>query len=168
MKKINMVQQTVFTVHALLVGSDWAAPSYEFMLRKFVKDNALESTVHFVNKSLEVVPYLAASDVLVQNSQVLYIPYYKSLVVSRICLVFKFLRMSLGFGILYFLILWKISCEVGPNEAYSSVIMETNRPLNYRINCWQLYFIALNSLDYTISAIEQSSICAKRQEKKSH
>lgn len=77
-KKINIVLQTEFTVQALLVGSDWAAPSYESMLRKFVKENALESTVHFVNKSLDVVPYLAASDVLVQNSQVLYIPYHKS------------------------------------------------------------------------------------------
>ncbi|KAG0610036.1 hypothetical protein M758_7G033700 [Ceratodon purpureus] len=67
--KINMVQQTVFTVHALLVGSDWAAPSYESTLRRFVKENDLERTVHFVNKSLDVVPYLAASDVLVQNAQ---------------------------------------------------------------------------------------------------
>jgi hypothetical protein len=75
-KKINMVQQTAFTVHALLVGSDWAAPSYESMLRNFVKENKLERTVHFVNKSLDVIPYLAASDVLVQNSQVLNIPYY--------------------------------------------------------------------------------------------
>lgn len=83
MKKINMVQQTVFTVHALLVGSDLAAPSYESMLRNFVKENGLEGTVHFVNKSLDVVPYLAASDVLVQNSQVLYKPDYKSLVISR-------------------------------------------------------------------------------------
>ena len=69
-KKINMVQQTVFTAHALLVGSDWAAPSYESMLRSFVKENDLKGMVHFVNKSLDVVPYLAASDVLVQNSQV--------------------------------------------------------------------------------------------------
>ena len=82
--KINMVQQTVFTVHALLVGSDWAAPSYESTLRRFVKENDLERTVHFVNKSLDVVPYLAASDVLVQNAQVLYKPYDKSLVENKV------------------------------------------------------------------------------------
>jgi len=71
--QINIAQEKkVFTMHALLVGSDWAAPSYELMLRKFVKDTSLESKVHFVNKSMDIVSYLAASDVLVQNSQVSY------------------------------------------------------------------------------------------------
>ena len=57
-------------MQALVVGSDWAAPAYEAMLRSFVKENELESRVHFINKTMDVVPYLAASDILVQNAQV--------------------------------------------------------------------------------------------------
>lgn len=68
-KKTNMVQQTVFSVHALVVGGDHAAPPYQSMLHKFVEENGLQSTVHFVKKTMDVVPYLAAADVLVQNSQ---------------------------------------------------------------------------------------------------
>lgn len=78
-KKTNMVQQTVFSVHALVVGGDHAAPPYQSMLHKFVEENGLQSTVHFVKKTMDVVPYLAAADVLVQNSQVIQIVSAKSL-----------------------------------------------------------------------------------------
>eukprot|EP00252_Welwitschia_mirabilis_P006393 TRINITY_DN17274_c0_g1_i1.p1 TRINITY_DN17274_c0_g1~~TRINITY_DN17274_c0_g1_i1.p1 ORF type:complete len:484 (+),score=93.61 TRINITY_DN17274_c0_g1_i1:142-1593(+) len=58
------------SLHALVVGSDMnAQPKYEAQLRAFVKENRIQDRVHFVNKTLNVVPYLAAIDALVQNSQ---------------------------------------------------------------------------------------------------
>uniref|UniRef100_A0A1D1Y888 Lipopolysaccharide core biosynthesis mannosyltransferase lpsB n=1 Tax=Anthurium amnicola TaxID=1678845 RepID=A0A1D1Y888_9ARAE len=58
------------SMHAVVVGSDMnAQPKFETELRDFVLKNGIQSHVHFVNKSLTVAPYLAAIDVLVQNSQ---------------------------------------------------------------------------------------------------
>ena len=48
-----------------------AQPKFETELRKFVAEKKIQDRVHFVNKTLNVSPYLAAIDVLVQNSQVL-------------------------------------------------------------------------------------------------
>lgn len=59
------------TMHALVVGSDMNAQTkYETELRNFVLEKKIQDRVHFVNKTLTVAPYLAAIDVLVQNSQV--------------------------------------------------------------------------------------------------
>lgn len=57
------------SVHALVVGSDMSADKYELELRDFVKKKQIEHLVHFVNKTMNVIPYLASIDVLVQNSQ---------------------------------------------------------------------------------------------------
>ncbi|KAG0537183.1 hypothetical protein BDA96_03G126300 [Sorghum bicolor] len=58
------------TMHAIVVGSDMNAQTkFETQLRDFVVKNAIHDRVHFVNKTLAVAPYLAAIDVLVQNSQ---------------------------------------------------------------------------------------------------
>ncbi|XP_077244264.1 uncharacterized protein LOC143884527 isoform X2 [Tasmannia lanceolata] len=58
------------SMHAVIVGSDMNAQTkFETELRNFVSDNRMQNQVHFVNKSLNVAPYLAAIDVLVQNSQ---------------------------------------------------------------------------------------------------
>lgn len=58
-------------MHAFLVGSDFdGSQKYEIELIDMVKQKGLQHLVHFVNKTLHVAPYLAASDVLVQNSQV--------------------------------------------------------------------------------------------------
>lgn len=58
-------------IHAAIVGSDMTAQSkFESELRAFVQSKKIEAYVHFVNKTLAVAPYLAAIDVLVQNSQV--------------------------------------------------------------------------------------------------
>ncbi|RAL47961.1 hypothetical protein DM860_015748 [Cuscuta australis] len=58
------------SVHAVVVGSDMTSQSkFEMELRNFVQLKKIESHVHFVNKTLTVAPYLAAVDVLVQNSQ---------------------------------------------------------------------------------------------------
>lgn len=58
------------SIHAIVVGSDMNAQlKFETQLRNFVKENKIQDRVHFVNKTLNVVPYLAAIDVLVQNSQ---------------------------------------------------------------------------------------------------
>lgn len=43
---------------------------FELELRNFVQLKKIQNYVHFVNKTLTVAPYLAAIDVLVQNSQV--------------------------------------------------------------------------------------------------
>lgn len=60
------------TMHAVVVGSDMNAQSkFEAELRAFVSKKGIQDRVHFVNKTLTVAPYLAAIDVLVQNSQVL-------------------------------------------------------------------------------------------------
>ncbi|OVA08729.1 Glycosyl transferase [Macleaya cordata] len=57
-------------LHAVIVGSDMNAQTkFEMELRKFVTEKGLQDRVHFVNKTLAVAPYLAAIDVLVQNSQ---------------------------------------------------------------------------------------------------
>lgn len=56
----------------MIVGSDMTAHTkFELELRNFVKQKKIQDHVHFVNKTLAVAPYLAAIDVLVQNSQVL-------------------------------------------------------------------------------------------------
>ncbi|MQL96211.1 hypothetical protein Taro_028881 [Colocasia esculenta] len=58
------------SMHAVVVGSDMNVQTkFENELRDFVRKNEIEGHVHFVNKSLNVAPYLAAIDVLVQNSQ---------------------------------------------------------------------------------------------------
>lgn len=58
-------------MHAVVVGSDMNAQTkFETQLRDFVVKNGIHDRVHFVNKTLAVAPYLAAIDVLVQNSQV--------------------------------------------------------------------------------------------------
>jgi len=58
-------------MHAVVVGSDVNAQTkFEMELRDFVSKKGLQGQVHFVNKTLTVAPYLAAIDVLVQNSQV--------------------------------------------------------------------------------------------------
>lgn len=58
------------SLHAVIVGSDMTAQTkFESELRNFVELKKLQNRVHFVNKTLTVAPYLAAIDVLVQNSQ---------------------------------------------------------------------------------------------------
>ncbi|KAH1109495.1 hypothetical protein AAZX31_04G028700 [Glycine max] len=58
------------SLHAVVVGSDMNAQTkFEMELRKFVVEKKIQNHVHFVNKTLAVAPYLAAVDVLVQNSQ---------------------------------------------------------------------------------------------------
>lgn len=58
------------TIHAVVVGSDMSRQTkFETELRNFVQEKKLENFVHFVNKTLTVAPYIAAIDVLVQNSQ---------------------------------------------------------------------------------------------------
>ncbi|XP_031478220.1 uncharacterized protein LOC116249182 [Nymphaea colorata] len=57
-------------MYAVVVGSDMSAHTkFETQLREFVSEKKLEGHVIFVNKTLSVIPYLAAIDVLVQNSQ---------------------------------------------------------------------------------------------------
>ncbi|CAI9110843.1 OLC1v1010932C1 [Oldenlandia corymbosa var. corymbosa] len=57
-------------IHAAIVGSDINAQTkFESELRAFVESKQIQGYVHFVNKTLAVAPYLAAIDVLVQNSQ---------------------------------------------------------------------------------------------------
>lgn len=48
-----------------------AQTKFELELRNFVSKKGIQDRVHFVNKTMNVTPYLAAIDVLVQNSQVL-------------------------------------------------------------------------------------------------
>ncbi|PPD95470.1 hypothetical protein GOBAR_DD07550 [Gossypium barbadense] len=58
-------------LHAVIVGSDMSAQTkFEMELRDYVVLKKIQDRVHFVNKTLTVAPYLAAIDVLVQNSQV--------------------------------------------------------------------------------------------------
>jgi hypothetical protein len=65
-QKIN-----VLPLHAVIVGSDMNAQTkFELELRNFVSKKGIQDRVHFVNKTMNVTPYLAAIDVLVQNSQV--------------------------------------------------------------------------------------------------
>ncbi|WOL06453.1 hypothetical protein Cni_G15187 [Canna indica] len=57
-------------MHAVIVGSDMNAQTkFETELRDFILKKGIQDHVHFVNKTLAVSPYLAAIDVLVQNSQ---------------------------------------------------------------------------------------------------
>ncbi|CAA0813341.1 UDP-Glycosyltransferase superfamily protein [Striga hermonthica] len=57
-------------MHAVVVGSDMGAQTkFETELRKFVDEKKIQDSVRFVNKTLNVAPYLASIDVLVQNSQ---------------------------------------------------------------------------------------------------
>ncbi|CAA6661161.1 unnamed protein product [Spirodela intermedia] len=57
-------------IYAVVVGSDMSVQTkFETELRNFVIKSGIEGSVRFVNKSLNVAPYLAAIDVLVQNSQ---------------------------------------------------------------------------------------------------
>lgn len=59
------------SMHAVVLGSDLNAQTkFENELRNFVMDRKIQDMVHFVNKTLTVAPYLASTDVLVQNSQV--------------------------------------------------------------------------------------------------
>ncbi|WCJ25033.1 UDP-Glycosyltransferase superfamily protein [Euphorbia peplus] len=72
-ESLQLIQQKklhVPSMHALIVGSDISAQTkFETELRDYVIQKKLEGRVHFVNKTLAVAPYLAAIDVLVQNSQ---------------------------------------------------------------------------------------------------
>ncbi|CAL5415840.1 unnamed protein product [Camellia sinensis] len=64
------------SLHAVIVGSDMNAQTkFEIELRNFVAEKKIQDRVHFVNKTLNVAPYLASIDVLVQNSQVLPLNY---------------------------------------------------------------------------------------------
>jgi hypothetical protein len=73
-QSLQLIQQQKLKVpkmHAVVVGSDMNAQTkFETQLRDFVVKNGIHDRVHFVNKTLAVAPYLAAIDVLVQNSQV--------------------------------------------------------------------------------------------------
>nr|GLL38502.1 uncharacterized protein LOC109172747 [Ipomoea trifida] len=72
-ESLQLIQQKKLqlpTVHAVVVGSDLTTQSkFELELRNFVQLKKIQNYVHFVNKTLTVAPYLAAIDVLVQNSQ---------------------------------------------------------------------------------------------------
>lgn len=58
------------SIHAVIVGSDMSVQTkFETEIRDFVAQKKIQHRVHFVNKTLTVAPYLAAIDVLVQNSQ---------------------------------------------------------------------------------------------------
>lgn len=62
------------SVHAVIIGSNMNAQTkFESELRNYVMQKKIQDRVHFVNKTLTVAPYLAAIDVLVQNSQVVYV-----------------------------------------------------------------------------------------------
>ncbi|KAL9140537.1 hypothetical protein ABFS82_14G043300 [Erythranthe guttata] len=57
-------------MRAIVVGSDMGAQTkFETELRNFVAEKKIQDSVQFVNKTLNVAPYLASIDVLVQNSQ---------------------------------------------------------------------------------------------------
>ncbi|KAJ3694299.1 hypothetical protein LUZ60_009779 [Juncus effusus] len=57
-------------MRAIIVGSDINVQTkFELELRDFVRKKGIEDRVRFVNKTMNVTPYLAAVDVLIQNSQ---------------------------------------------------------------------------------------------------
>ncbi|XP_073020543.1 uncharacterized protein [Primulina eburnea] len=57
-------------MYAVIVGSDISSQTkFETELRNFVADKKIQHSVRFVNKTMNVAPYLASIDVLVQNSQ---------------------------------------------------------------------------------------------------
>lgn len=61
-------------MHAVIVGSDMNVQTkFELELRNYVIQKKIQDRVHFVNKTLSVAPFLAAVDVLIQNSQVAYL-----------------------------------------------------------------------------------------------
>ncbi|PON99568.1 Glycosyl transferase [Trema orientale] len=72
-ESLQLIQEKklqVPTMHAVIVGSDMTAQTkFESELRNYVMQKKIQDRVHFVNKTLTVAPYLAAIDVLVQNSQ---------------------------------------------------------------------------------------------------
>lgn len=72
-ESLQLIQQQklkVPSIHAVIVGSDMTVQTkFENELRNFVLLKKIQNRVHFVNKTLTVAPYLAAIDVLVQNSQ---------------------------------------------------------------------------------------------------
>ncbi|KAG2696264.1 hypothetical protein I3843_07G049600 [Carya illinoinensis] len=72
-ESLQLIQEKKLKVpamHAIIVGSDMTAQTkFESELRNFVMLKKIQDRVHFVNKTLTVAPYLAAIDVLVQNSQ---------------------------------------------------------------------------------------------------
>lgn len=68
---IQVQKLKVPSMHAVIVGSDMSAQTkFETELRNYVMQKKIQDRVHFINKTLTVAPYLAAIDVLVQNSQV--------------------------------------------------------------------------------------------------
>ncbi|KAL6011415.1 hypothetical protein ACLOJK_001863 [Asimina triloba] len=70
LKLIRDKKLQVPSMHAVVVGSDMNAHStLEYELRNVVVEKKIQDQVHFVNKTLTVAPYLAATDALVQNSQ---------------------------------------------------------------------------------------------------
>lgn len=73
-ESLRLIQEQklqVPSIHAVIVGSDMTVQTkFETELRNFVLSKKIQHRVHFVNKTLTVAPYLAAVDVLVQNSQV--------------------------------------------------------------------------------------------------
>ncbi|KAK9066869.1 hypothetical protein SSX86_014192 [Deinandra increscens subsp. villosa] len=72
-ESLQLIQEKklqVPSIHAVIVGSDMNVQTkFETELRNFVAQKKIQHRVHFVNKTLTVAPYLAAIDVLVQNSQ---------------------------------------------------------------------------------------------------
>ncbi|XP_059636456.1 uncharacterized protein LOC132278634 [Cornus florida] len=72
-ESLQLIQEKKLQVppmHAVIVGSDMQAQTkFETELRNFVVEKKIQDHVHFVNKTLNVAPYLASIDVLVQNSQ---------------------------------------------------------------------------------------------------
>ncbi|XAR64149.1 GDP-Man:Man(1)GlcNAc(2)-PP-dolichol alpha-1,3-mannosyltransferase [Bertholletia excelsa] len=67
---IQVKKLQVPKMHAVVVGSDMNAQTkFETELRNFVVEKKIQDRVHFVNKTLNVAPYLASIDVLIQNSQ---------------------------------------------------------------------------------------------------
>ncbi|XAR57930.1 Alpha,alpha-trehalose synthase [Bertholletia excelsa] len=71
LKMVREQKLQVPSLHAVIVGSDLTAhhTKLEAELRDFVAQKKIQNHVHFVNRTLTVAPYLAAIDVLVQNSQ---------------------------------------------------------------------------------------------------
>uniref|UniRef100_A0A2P2LUJ1 Uncharacterized protein MANES_02G098300 n=1 Tax=Rhizophora mucronata TaxID=61149 RepID=A0A2P2LUJ1_RHIMU len=72
-ESLRLIQEKKWQVpsmHAVIVGSDMTTQTkFELELRNYVVQQKMQDRVHFVNKTLTVAPYLAAIDVLVQNSQ---------------------------------------------------------------------------------------------------
>ncbi|KAK2990433.1 hypothetical protein RJ640_011181 [Escallonia rubra] len=72
-ESLQLIQEKklqVPSIHAVIVGSDMTVQTkFESEIRNFVLLKKIQNRVHFVNKTLTVSPYLAAIDVLVQNSQ---------------------------------------------------------------------------------------------------